>query len=269
MTRQRLLDLERRVLVDLADAFNNGSLKLPVTEAELRRYAGDASSLAASEVARLHSLGMGEAAIAETLSLVGESLRGVERARDEVEFVWSGPERGLTQTRETSVVVEDLFRGAEREILLATYAIYDGRSVFKALAERMVEVPGLRVRFFVHIGRADHEKEKADAEVLQRFARDFRDEHWPEGARLPELFYDPRTLLLGATRASLHAKCIVVDDERAFVTSANFTEAAQQRNIEAGVLVDNSQFAKALRGQFDMLMSRKLLLPLLDSGAGR
>jgi hypothetical protein len=28
-----------------------------------------------------------------------------------------------------------------------------------------------------------------------------------------------------------------VDDCRAFVTSANFTEAAQERNIEAGVLV--------------------------------
>jgi phosphatidylserine/phosphatidylglycerophosphate/cardiolipin synthase-like enzyme len=267
VNKPKLLELERRVLVDLAVAFKNGTLKLPVTEAELRAYAGDASPVAAAEVVRLQDLGMREAAIAETLSLLGESLRAVEKARDEVEFVWSGPERGVTQTRETSVVVEDLFGSAEREVLLATYAVYDGRSVFKTLAERMEAMPDLRVRFFVHIGREDHERDKAEAEVLHRFAREFRDEHWPEGARLPELFYDPRTLLTGPTRASLHAKCIVVDDERAFVTSANFTEAAQQRNIEAGVHVENGQFARALRGQFDMLVGRKLVLPLKMAAA--
>jgi phosphatidylserine/phosphatidylglycerophosphate/cardiolipin synthase-like enzyme len=35
----------------------------------------------------------------------------------------------------------------------------------------------------------------------------------------------------------LHAKCIVVDGRHALVTSANSTEAASQRTIEAGVLL--------------------------------
>jgi phosphatidylserine/phosphatidylglycerophosphate/cardiolipin synthase-like enzyme len=30
---------------------------------------------------------------------------------------------------------------------------------------------------------------------------------------------------------SLHAKCIAVDNEQVFVSSANFTEAGQDRNI--------------------------------------
>ena len=38
-------------------------------------------------------------------------------------------------------------------------------------------------------------------------------------------------------RGSLHAKCVVVDRSTALVTSANFTEAAQHRNIEAGLLI--------------------------------
>ena len=34
----------------------------------------------------------------------------------------------------------------------------------------------------------------------------------------------------------MHAKAIVVDNLRVFVTPANFTEAAHDRNIECGVL---------------------------------
>jgi len=50
-----------------------------------------------------------------------------------------------------------------------------------------------------------------------------------------------------------------VDDEVAFVTSANFTEAAQERNIEVGVLVEDADFTRALRQQFDSLVESKAL----------
>jgi phosphatidylserine/phosphatidylglycerophosphate/cardiolipin synthase-like enzyme len=51
----------------------------------------------------------------------------------------------------------------------------------------------------------------------------------------------------------LHAKCVVVDERWAFVTSANFTEAAQERNIEAGVLLDHPKLAEALVARFQAL----------------
>jgi phosphatidylserine/phosphatidylglycerophosphate/cardiolipin synthase-like enzyme len=85
------------------------------------------------------------------------------------------------------------------------------------------------------------------------FAESFRRE-WP-GPHLPDVYYDRRSLALDATeRASLHAKCVIVDSRRSFVTSANFTEAAQERNLEAGVLVDDPHFAASLRAQFDALV---------------
>jgi len=85
--------------------------------------------------------------------------------------------------------------------------------------------------------------------------------------RLPEIYYDPRGLSTNpATRATWHAKCVVVDDELAFVTSANFTEWAHQRNVEAGVLVRSRSFNAQLRQQFDSLVRAKLVLrlPLLN-----
>jgi len=50
-------------------------------------------------------------------------------------------------------------------------------------------------------------------------------------------------------RASLHAMCVVVDAEKLFVSSANFTEPTQLRNFEVGVLIDNSQSIRILHWQ--------------------
>jgi phosphatidylserine/phosphatidylglycerophosphate/cardiolipin synthase-like enzyme len=41
----------------------------------------------------------------------------------------------------------------------------------------------------------------------------------------------------------LHAKAVVTDDEAVFVTSANLTEAALDRNIELGVLIRDRALA--------------------------
>jgi phosphatidylserine/phosphatidylglycerophosphate/cardiolipin synthase-like enzyme len=81
----------------------------------------------------------------------------------------------------------------------------------------------------------------------------FRTQEWP-GECLPELYSDPRSLDQEAVkRSSLHAKCIVVDRQVALVTSANFTEAAQTRNIELGALIRCPRFAARLAGHFEVL----------------
>jgi hypothetical protein len=40
-------------------------------------------------------------------------------------------------------------RNAQNSVLLAGYAVYRGRNVFQALAERMSDVAALRVRMFL------------------------------------------------------------------------------------------------------------------------
>ncbi len=76
------------------------------------------------------------------------------------------------------------------------------------------------------------------------------DDVWP-GKRLPEVFYDPRSLETdGHKRAVLHAKAVVVDGRFTLLTSANFTEAAQERNIEAGVVIEDARLAKRVERQF-------------------
>ena len=114
---------------------------------------------------------------------------------------------------------------------------------------------------FLNVQRP-HGDSTRTSELLQRFAHRFRDQQWP-GKRLPEVFYDPRSLEPeGAKRASLHAKCLVVDSRIAFVSSANFTEAAQERNIEVGVLIQSASLAQHLARHFLVLAEAGALQPL-------
>jgi phosphatidylserine/phosphatidylglycerophosphate/cardiolipin synthase-like enzyme len=60
----------------------------------------------------------------------------------------------------------------------------------------------------------------------------------------------------------LHAKAIVADNESIFITSANLTEAAFDRNIEVGVVTHDRALAASLTKHFRVLIERGLLSPL-------
>ena len=100
----------------------------------------------------------------------------------------------------------------------------------------------------------------ADA-IASRFATDFK-RNWP-GTRRPDVFYDPRSVDQGdGSGAVLHAKAVVHDNEQVFVTSANLTPKALERNIEAGLLVRDRALAQTLASHFQRLIDTGLVMPL-------
>jgi len=196
--------------------------------------------------------GMALRHIAHMLRLLAEERASAQRLGDRLEFVWTPRELDGVDARDTAVVARELFANAERSVLVVTYVL-DARkkaeAIFGGLAARMDANPDLHVRFVLNVERPYQDATPAP-ELVRKAARRLRDEVWP-GTRLPEFYYDPRALDEDMTqRASMHAKCIVVDGRRTLVTSANLTEAAQERNIEAGVLVEDAGFAERVERQF-------------------
>jgi phosphatidylserine/phosphatidylglycerophosphate/cardiolipin synthase-like enzyme len=179
-------------------------------------------------------------------------------------LVWS--DHDVRGSRDTAVVAHELFREARTSVVVSTFSIGHrredgepaGHPLLLPLAERMDALPSLHVRFYVNIRRPQWQATASEEEVVVAWARWFRAEVWP-WERVPEVYFDPRTLQMGDEVACLHAKCIVVDDARALVTSANLTEAAHSRNVEAGVLLDDPALAKGLRLRFEALISRALV----------
>lgn len=258
-----------QALAALAEAMAQGRLCPPYGAASVGRHVAAAQREGvAAELVRLDGLGLGAAQIGVLLRGLAEERRAAQQIRDEVELVWSGPEGVATRSRDTGAVVRALFRGARESVLVSSYNLdhkeEKARALFAPLAQNLDRYPKMVVRMFVNVQRGRGEEEMGEEEVLARFARRFVGHRWP-GRRLPEVYYDPRALAPiaeGEQRACLHAKCVVVDGERVLVTSANFTEAAHARNIEAGVLMRDRQAAADLRAQFEGLVQVGALLQM-------
>jgi len=157
-------------------------------------------------------------------------------------------------------VYEELLGSAERSIWASSYAYFDGPHAFEVLAKRMDAVPALNVVLLLNIQRKRGNTSAAD-EVVRRYADRFWGADWPGAAR-PRVFYDPRAVELEGPGGVLHAKAVVADAEAVFVTSANLTEAALERNIEMGLLVRDRALAASLVCHFRGLIDRGLLCPL-------
>jgi phosphatidylserine/phosphatidylglycerophosphate/cardiolipin synthase-like enzyme len=238
----------------IAAALRSRQLAPPFSSFSLASVVACPASLA-SELNRLAGEGLAAAHLALLIDAAADTAEARLMAESATELVWTGPEAAVSMSRDTAVVVEELFASARRSVLVSTFAIHQAGTVFAPLAARQEGVPDLQVRLFVHVERSWKDT-RVESELLREFADNLR-KQWP-GTGLPDVYYDPRTLSTDAAqRASWHAKCLLVDDEVAFVTSANFTEWAQQRNVEAGVLVRSPHFTRQLRAQFDALVQAK------------
>jgi phosphatidylserine/phosphatidylglycerophosphate/cardiolipin synthase-like enzyme len=242
MTTERasLKNVSTTVLAELRGAIASGLLRAPVDRASLIGF-GIRHSVEAIERA------LAGHKTAACLSVLDVALAEREGRRPTPELVWTGPEAPSGTARDTAVVLRSLFEGARESVLLAGYSFSHARDVLSPLHDSMVKHQ-VRASFFVDIPQIDrHDVEGAH---FTRCFKGFLAENWPFGEPRPRLYYDKRALAPGPPYCSLHAKCVVVDGARAFVSSANFTQRGQERNIEVGVLIEDPSFASYLAGQW-------------------
>lgn len=193
-------------------------------------------------------------------------LRTVAKAQareTQIDLVWSGPEVQGLHARDTRRVYEELLGSAERSVWASTYAFFDGPKAFAILADRMAQKPELEVTLLLNVERKWGDTTAADFLVI-KFAQKFWSQDWP-GPKRPRVFYDPRSLTLPKPEGVLHAKAVVTDDTNVFITSANLTEAALDRNIEMGLLVRDCSLAISISLHFAKLVDMGLLLVLPSS----
>ena len=236
----------------------SGSLPVPCSASAVRSAlgAGDATEEVVSLVADFHSRGLSGQAAGAWIRTVEETVQAVPVA----ELVWSGPEVPGLHARDTRRVYEELLGSATRSVWASTFAYFDGPRAFEVLARRMDEVPDLHVVLLLNIQRGRGDASSADS-LVRRFADRLWGDDWP-GERRPEVFYDPRSLEPDGPTGVLHAKAVVTDDQAVFITSANLTEAALDRNIEMGLLVRDRALAASVTLHFRTLIEQGVLRAL-------
>ncbi|MFD7446011.1 DISARM system phospholipase D-like protein DrmC [Streptomyces sp. NPDC059909] len=147
------------------------------------------------------------------------------RGRDEVQVrtVWSGPSTSAVPVRATAQVLVEVIRAAHDELIAMTYAARPYAALTEALsaaADRGVQIH-IVVETLAGARGLLHGLEPAHAFTSVPRLRLW---HW---ARDPAVHSHSRQ----------HAKLAVADRRVLFLGSANLTESAARRNIEAGALV--------------------------------
>jgi phosphatidylserine/phosphatidylglycerophosphate/cardiolipin synthase-like enzyme len=204
----------------------------------------------------LEGLGISGAGAAEWIQTANLAASKIPRP----DLVWSGPEVPGLHARDTRRVYDELLGSAEKTIWASTFVFFDGQKAFDILARRMDKMPDLQVTLLLNIQRKKGDS-TAPEQLVRKFADHFWKVDWP-GASRPRIFYDPRSVERDGPAGVLHAKAVVVDHEAVFITSANMTEAALDRNIEMGLLVRDRALAASIIAHFGGLIDRGLLCPL-------
>jgi len=241
-------DLTVTALRTLAASLRDGALSRGLLERTLQQIVGTRAESVRSALEGLYQQGLTPAQAALLISAIIETRERIPDPSLVFEVVLSGPALERVPTQHTSAVVHTLFCEATTEVIVAGYAIHNGKDIFAPLHARMIAHPDLDVRLLFDVARRDNAKDPD--QIIADFRTDFNARHWPWSER-PAVYFYPRSLDdVPANRGSLHAKCVIVDGRAALITSANFTEAAQQRNLETGILTRYEPMIQRLRNYF-------------------
>jgi phosphatidylserine/phosphatidylglycerophosphate/cardiolipin synthase-like enzyme len=258
-----LLRLPAASLAALGAALESGTLRHGFSPKSLQPFCGDAAPAVEQALHHLSQTGFSTASAGILCQALGRALAERDVTERSLQLVLSGPEVVGTPVVDTKTTVLSLFQEAQQEVLITSYVFHQTAAFFSLLAQKHDADPAFRVTFIVDLTHSRKSPDDSIAKLAPAYAANFRKQHWP-GVRPPEIWHDPRGFEpAAADRGILHAKTVIVDRKIAFITSANFTEAAQARNIEAGVLIRQARIAERLNGYFAGLISTNVLRRLV------
>jgi cardiolipin synthase len=145
------------------------------------------------------------------------------KAEQDIELVWTGPSSKLIATWKTEQALLQVIDSAETRLFITSFVAYDIASIMKALKraiDRGVQISMLLEASELHGGGVSIDaiaKMKSALPTAKMFS-------WVDKG---EAF----------TGGKVHAKVAVADQNFCFISSANLTGHAMERNMEAGVLI--------------------------------
>ncbi|TJY55320.1 phospholipase [Sinimarinibacterium sp. CAU 1509] len=164
------------------------------------------------------------------------------------ELVWTGPTTPFVSARRTEQALLQVINAAEQTLFITSFVAYDVSTIVKALnsaTDRGVVISMLLELSRNHGGSIAFDgigKMKALVPAARLYA--WRDKADP--------FLDGR----------VHAKVAVADGRMCFITSANLTGHAMEKNMEAGVLLSGGHIPKLLYDHLRSLVATNLVSPV-------
>ena len=158
-----------------------------------------------------------------------------------VELVWTGPSSQLVPTRKTEQVLLQVIRGANKELFLTSFVAYKVSTIVDALEDAVAR--GVNVSILLE--SSDEHGGGISVDSIGKM-RDLL-----PGARV--LYWQTKDDEF--VDGKVHAKIAVADGRECFLSSANLTGHAMEKNMEAGILISGGEIPRNLHQHLDALVT--------------
>lgn len=164
------------------------------------------------------------------------------------ELVWTGPTTPFVSTRRTEQALLQVINAAERMLFITSFVAYDVSTIVKAL--NAATDRGVVISMLLELSQDQGGSITFDAiSKMRKLVPGVKLYAWHEKNAT---FSDGR----------VHAKVAVADNKTCFVTSANLTGHAMEKNMEAGLLVSGGQIPGTLVDHLCALVNTGVVLPV-------
>lgn len=203
-----------------------------------------ASSVVSELVDAWQSTNISAAELASMLLASGHVMRRAA-AEQSIELVWTGPTTPFVSTRRTEQALLQVIYAATHKLFITSFVAYDVSTIVKAL--NAANDRGVVISMLLELSQDHGGSITFDAigkmRMLVPTARLYA---WRDKA-------DP------FSNGRVHAKVAVADGTMCFITSANLTGYAMERNMEAGVLISGGHIPSLLDDHLRSLIDTKLV----------
>lgn len=249
MTTSRLLDtitaVVEQVSPDKAEALARRIRVAPArSSAFVEMFSAPTTDLVRELAAAWESSGLAGEVVSAMIMSASHAFRTAQ-ARQSVELVWTGPQTPCVAPRRTEQALLQVIDAAKHKLFVTSFVAYMVPSIVEALNSA------------IHRGVA--------VSVLLESAQG-------QGGSLDVDFLSQMRELVPAARVlawrkktdefsggKVHAKVAVADAQLCFVTSANLTGFALERNMEAGVLVRGGEVPALLQAHLEALAAMSVI----------
>lgn len=162
-----------------------------------------------------------------------------------IELVWTGPTTPFVSARRTEQALLQVINSADKTLFITSFVAYDVSSIVKALNEASNR--GVCISMLFELSKDHGGSISFDAiskmKELVPLAR----------------IYSWRVKADEYSLGRVHAKIAVADASRCFITSANLTGHAMEKNMEAGVLVEGGAVPRALSEHLQYMVETRTI----------
>lgn len=164
------------------------------------------------------------------------------------ELVWTGPTTPFVSARRTEQALLQVINAAEQTLFITSFVAYDVPPIVKAL--NAANDRGVIITMLLELSK-DHGGSIAFDTVknMKALVPSSKIYAWSDKTD-------------SFSGGSMHAKIAVADGLICFITSANLTRYAMEKNMEVGVLISGGNIPELLKEHFRYLIDMRLLSPV-------